>query len=1079
MVILCRVCMKKLLWKIAFLFLFTHHLFGQTVDLWFTEFDFNNKLSSVFLQSVEQDQRGFMWFGTTNGLHRFDGYEMKNYLSSDGESFGIREFNIYKLYNDKEGWLWISLNSNLCYYDIQTDSIKIIGSEAEPCGLDSYYITDYAENSDSVLFISTNSGIYKFNRDSLNFSLILKINSVPISNFIIDDQNRFWIGTDDGGGIYQYSLTSKKLVHTNLQFHNGKVPSISDLEYYNNKLWVATDGQGIWSYNIHDNIFRNYPMDSEYALNTVSLYKDKDGFLWSVDLTGLKLYVKDRDFFQGYYYEENNEYTIPQHIRGIFQDSDHNYWTIHSPGGIGFSPKAKGINRFDSHMISPFRLSADNISTICEDKYGNLWMGNSFNGIDVFYWAKGETVNYNHESNNPHSLGRGATMCIFRDSKQQMWIGSYWGGLQLYREETNDFFTYKHIDGDSTSLTYNDVRSIAEDSSGNLWLAVHGKGIDCFNPQTGKFRNYNLQNNNLANDYTYQIAVDSQGNLWVGTAWGLSCLPPGASTFKNYYVSDEDTNSISSNIINTVYIDSLNRIWFGTPQGLNQYLPETDNFKRIINGFDSKNIVSINADQDRNIWVGTFHGISRYNPENGHILNLSKDDGLISNNFLERSVYNNGKNSLFFGSINGINYFDAGKLNLNNRAPEVYITKLKILNSEITNHNSDLLSKNIIETRSLELKYYQKIIEIEFSALNYVSADKNKYSYYLEGFEETWNEPSFKRNVTYTNLDPGKYVFRVKASNNEGVWNETGTSLEIVVKPPWWDTMMFKLAIIIFIAVLILLIIFLRERNLINDKLVLEKKVEERTSELNLQKEELEKQKVMLEEANHFKNEFFNVLAHDLRGPVSNMVQFGYLLKQRFEEKKLNKVAEMIDLNNQMAKGTGELLDDLLIWGKAQSRNIHLDLQSINVREIAEYTLESYQYIASQKKINLRSLIKDDLFAYADQQSIKTIIRNLISNAIKFSYPESEIQIDAEKNKNELIVSVTDYGKGIAEDKLNGLFENNLKQSSAGTAGEKGTGLGLNLCRELIQLNKGKIWVTSKLGEGSTFYFSLSLQPDA
>lgn len=1070
--------MKKLVAILALLVMLLDVLSAQTVDLRFTEFNYNNKLSSVFMQSVAQDQKGFMWFGTTNGLHRFDGYEMKNYLSSEGESFGITEYNIYKLYADSKGWLWISLNSNLCYYDYLTDSIKVVANESKPRGLDNYYITDYAEDADSNLFISTEKGIYRFNRDSVNFSPLVQLEKGSILNFIIDENGLFWIGTNAGAGVFQFNPQDGLLKKMDLKFKDGVEPSITDFEYYDNKLWIATEGQGTWSYDLNDGTFRNFPVYSEYELDAISLYKDKDGFLWLVDLTGLKLYVKDRDFFQGYYPEEGDAYSVHPYLKSIFQDKDHNYWTIHAPGGAAFCPKPKGIDRFDAHINSPFRLTSDNISAICEDKYGNLWMGNPFNGIDIFAWSKGKTITYHYDSSKPNSLGRGATGCIFCDSKQQMWVGTYWGGLQRYREATEDFYTYKHSDADPSSLTYNDVRSIAEDQEGNLWVAVHGKGVDKFDPLTEKFKNYNFQKNNLANDYTFKIVVDSMDNVWVGTAWGLSILPKGASTFKNYLTSLEDENSLSANLVNTIFVDHKGQIWVGTPQGLNLYLPETDNFKRIINGFTNKNIVSITEDFDHNIWVGTYYGISRYNPKTGKILNLNKDDGLISNDFLERSIFNNGKNTLFFGSINGINYFSPGELRLNNQPPEVYITGLKILNREITNHNSDLLSKNIIEPQTIRLDYSQKIIEIEFSALNYASPEKNQYAYYLEGFEEDWNDASFKRNVTYTNLDPGLYTFRVKAANNEGVWNDVGTHLNIIVKPPWWDTMAFKLSMILFIMGMIFLFIRIREKSLVNDKLVLEQKVNERTVELHQQKEELQNQKQLLEDANDFKNRFFNVLAHDLRGPIANMVQFGKLLQQRIEAGRVENLGEMINMNNQVVQSTSELLDDLLIWGKAQSNDIHLDLQIINVEELVEKGMESVRNIAVQKNITLTSGIANNVVAYADKQSIKTILRNLLSNAIKFSYPQSDVSIDSEIVDRELIISIADHGVGLTEEKLKELFNNNLKQSTTGTAGEKGTGMGLKLCQALVRLNGGKIWATSVPEKGSTFYFSLPLSEE-
>ncbi|MFA9389105.1 MAG: two-component regulator propeller domain-containing protein [Prolixibacteraceae bacterium] len=1067
--------MKKLLGLIAFLVILFQLVVAQTVDLRFSEFKFNNNLSSVFLKSIAQDQYGFVWFGTTNGLHRFDGYELKSYLSSGGLSFNIPESHIYELYADKAGWLWISLNSNLCYYDVIQDSIKIIASENSPRGLDSYYITSYAESLDSILYVSTVKTIYSFNSESLVFDKLLSIKSGQISNFIIDDQGVFWVSTLNGTGVIQYNPKTKETIEITLPKVNEYCELLTDLEIYDQKLWIATDGAGVFSYDLDSKVFKNYPTDSEYALNVLELYHDEDGMLWMVDFTGLKLYVKERDFFQGYYPDNKDDYSIQPYVKNIFQDRDHNYWTIHSPGGIGFCPKPKEINRFDSHINSPFHLTSDNVSTICEDQFGNLWMGNPFNGIDVFNWTKGRTVSYTHDNSNVNSLGKGATQCIYRDSKQQMWVGSYWGGLQKYQTETDDFITFVHDPGNPNSLSYNDVRSIVEDRDGQLWIAVHSRGLDRFDPQTNSFTNYSFEKNNLANNFTFQLAIDSSNNLWVATAWGLSVLQQGQQQFKNYVYSEEDEFSISSNLVNTIYIDRQNRLWVGTPQGLSLYQPETDNFMRINGAFANKNIVSISADNADNIWVGTFYGISRYEPESGRVLNLSMEDGLISNNFLPRAVYNNNATTLFFGSVNGLNYFNPLEINYNHQAPSVYITKCKILNQEITNHNSDLLSKNIILNESLLLDYSQKIIEIEFSALNFVASQNNRYAYYLEGFEDNWNDVGSKRNVTYTNLSPGEYIFRVKAANNEGIWNEEGLRLSIVVRPPFWATVWFKALLVFFLLSLLVFIITFRERNLIASNIELEEKVKSRTREINLQKEALEEQKILLEGANDFKSKFFSVLAHDLRGPVSNLIQLNVLLRERLKMNQMGSVYKIIELSGETASNTHALLDDLLIWGKAQTNNIHLDLGKVEIKKLIDVIISNLSNLAVLKRIQILSTVDENAEAYGDANTIKTILRNILSNAIKFSNPESEILISVEKTVDELTVHIKDYGIGMSKELVASLFQSGVKVSSIGTAGEKGTGMGLNLSHELIKLNGGRIWVVSELNIGSIFTFALPL----
>lgn len=1068
LVILFRVCMKKLVLKIVFLFFVVSHLFGQTVDLRFLDVEYENNISTVFYQAIAQDADGFMWFGTTNGLQRFDGYEMKNYLSSDNESFGINEYNINKLYADKKGLLWISLSSKLCCYNIESDSIVLVGGENKDAGLDSYYIYAYAEDADSNLYICTATNIYRYNRSTKSFKQLVHLANAQISSLVIDSNNDFWIGTNNNQGLYKYSRDFDRLSKINLQFSSSTVPSIMDVELYMGYLWLATYGDGVWRLNLQTGDFKKYPVDNDYAMNVMSLYIDNDGYLWSVDLTGIKLFVKDRDLFQGYYPEEGNEYSVRSYVKDMMQDRDYNYWTIHSPGSISFSPRSKKISRFNAHMNSSFKLTYDNVSSINEDKYGNLWIANPFNGIDIFKWSEGRTVSYIHNDYDDTSLGKGAIMCLFRDSKQQMWIGSYWGGLQRYRENTNDFESYNHIGGRENEISGSDVRSIVEDKHGNLWLAIHGKGLDKFNPVTKVFTHYNFADNNLANDFTFHIAIDSSNNVWVGTAWGLSFLADGDSVCVNYQNDADDPTSISSNLVNALYIDEKNRLWLGTPRGLNLFLPDSGHFMRISDGFANKNIVSITEDRAHNIWMGTYYGITRYNPENGSVLNLNKDDGLISNDFYERAIFRNDENTLFFGSIDGINYFNPEELEINQNVPDVYITKLKILNSEVSNINSSIIDKNITKTKEIILAHSDKIIEFEFTTTSFVSSHHNKYAYYLEGFEDGWNQPSLKRNVTYTNLDPGKYVFHVKAANNEGTWNETGTSMSVIITPPFWDTIAFKIFIVVFLIGLTLSIIKIRERTLLNDKIILERKVSERTATLNQQKEELEMQKLLLEDANNFKSKFFSVLAHDLRGPITNIVQFASLLRQKMKANQFDSLGRIIELNYQSANGTRELLDDLLIWGKAQSDNILLNCEQISINEIIEAVIQSYVNLAKQKDIVIQADVADGLYAYADSQTVKTMLRNLVSNAIKFSFPESKVIIAAIEFDKMVQVSVTDFGVGMEPETLETIANKGIKHSSMGTAGEKGTGMGLKLILELVKLNEGEIYIDSEMNKGTT-----------
>ncbi|MGF7139919.1 two-component regulator propeller domain-containing protein [Roseimarinus sediminis] len=1045
-------------------------LYAQTVDLRFVDFDAQNDLSSLYINDVEEDSLGFLWFASNNGLFRYDGYQMKSYLADEGMSYGINESNIYRIFTDAEGDLWITLNSYLCRYDLLTDSVNVVASETNLRGLNSPHVSNYYENKQGELFVSTENTIYRLSSDSLYFNEVFRITEGAISDFVIDGQGNLLIATLNGEGVIHFNNQTLEYKLLAIPENHSSSRQVTSLALLNQHLWIGTDGDGILSYNLADGAFKHYPSDDEYASRIKSLYVDRDGFLWLIDYTSLKLYVRDRDFFQGYYPNNEYDYALKENVGSFFQDSQGNYWSLHHPGGVGFSPKPKGFDRFDSHVNSPFRLTHDYVSAITEDELGNLYMGNPQNGMDIFHWIKGTTLRYSNEPENQQSLGKGAVQDVYTDSEHRIWVGTYWGGLQQFIPETGKFETYIHNESDPSSLAGNDVRSMVEDREGALWIAIHGKGLDRFDVEQKTFTHYNTVEHGLSNDFTFDVACDSTGNIWVGTAWGLSVLRPGKQYFDSFLYIDGDTSSLSANLIHDVFVDRLNRVWIATPKGIDLYLPESNSFKRYSTGFTNRNIVSISDDDENNIWVGTYHGISRLRPQTGEVLNLTKDDGLISNEFVPRSVFNNGKNTLFFGSVDGLTYFDPQKINYNDQPPKVYFTSLKIFNKTFSVHNKSVLKKNLIVADEIVLSRKDKVLTIEVSAINFVGAQNNRYAWYLEGFENDWNQAGTKREINYTNLNPGRYTLHVKASNNEGVWNNEGKSIAIIVEPPFWDTLLFKLTAGLFLLLLVLFYIRLRENKLLKEKVLLENKVEERAREIIEQKNKLEIQKQELQKANDLKNSFFNILAHDLRSPVSSIVQLTQLIKENglnYNDKEFKKINDIL---SQTAIDTQELLEDLLLWGKSQTNNIQIQLEELNLAHTVSQVVQNFQQVASRKGVTIVPDIPEDLTVNADNNSIRVVLRNLLSNAVKFSYPDQQVFIRCELRGTNIVVVVRDEGVGMAPAQVKNIFTSKIKHSGIGTSGEKGSGLGLSLCYELVKRINGDIWAESSPKKGSTFY---------
>ncbi len=1048
------------------------HSFSQTVDLRFKSFDLNDELLSHQINDLAQDQFGFVWLGTNNGLFRFDGREIKKYLTPDELNFGINEYGISQILPDNNNGIWISLNSYLCYYNQQSDSIRVVVSQNRTKGLKTSYVSKMLYDSDSTIYFVESDGIYNYVAHADSFIMVFRLGKDFISGLSFDKDNNLWISANDDNQVFLFNKATKQYEQLNIPHHLNPEADIVDIVYRKGFLWIGTQFNGVISYNIEDRSFKKYNVQNEYEKHIRRFYIDRDDFLWLIDFTSLKLYVDDRDFFQGYYPENNDDQSILPYVHRIFQDKDHNYWTTHYPGGIAFATRPQKISRFNAQMNSPFKLNTNNVSAICEDVEGNLWVGNPFSGIDIFYWAKGMTIHIENSEDDANSLGRGAVQSIFRDSKNRMWVGTYFGGLQLYEHDDNSFVNYTHNSQNEYGISANDVRAICEDKEGLLWICVHGKGVDRFNTQTGEFVNFNNQNYGLSNDYTFDVVCDSLGNVWVATAWGLSVLRKGESHFDTYYLIENDSSSLSNNLVIDLHVDAANRLWAGTANGLNQYLPESNNFRRFVSNLPNQNIVSINNDSDNNIWFGTYSGLSMLNTETNQLINLSREDGLISNNFAPRANYNNGKNTLFWGTVHGLNYFNVGELDLSDNAPNVFITGLKIFNQSINVHNSTFIDKNILFAESVELEHKHRMIEVNYAAVNYKNPSKNNYAYRLEGFDKEWNKVGSRQTATYTNLKPGSYTFRVKAANAQGVWNEHDASIVINVRPPFWKTMFFKITAVIAIILIVAGTTYIRQRKLIRDKIRLEKKVKLRTKEVRKQNIKLETQKTDLEKANRLKNHFFSILAHDLRSPVSSLVQITQLLKEQKMQGD-NCQLNLIESAEKTSQNVLTLLEDLLLWGKTQSGSIEIVIETGNLLSVVNESISFFDELSKSKKVVFQVDVDPSLQISTDLNYLKVVLRNLLSNALKFSHLNSTIKIIANLNGQNIDISVIDQGVGMSQKVIDDFNHGVIKHSTHGTQGESGTGLGLSLCTELVAYCNGTMHIQSELKHGTTVQISL------
>jgi len=674
---------------------------------------------------------------------------------------------------------------------------------------------------------------------------------------------------------------------------------------------------------------------------------------------------------------------------------------------------------------------------------------------------------------------------FFCDSKKQVWVGSCLGGLQIYNPKTKNFDSYQHNPDDTLSIAGNDVRSISENADGNLWIAIKGKGVDLFDIKNKTFHHYNSKNNRLSNEYPFQVLNDSRGNLWVATGWGLSFLRKGERIFKNFYYRKSDTTTISSDETHSVYEDGQHNIWVGTSNGLNKFNYESQTFSRYRTGLENKHIASIISDKKNNIWVGTNKGISKFDPTTLQFTNYDQYYGLLSRQFIDRSCCKDKHNELFFGGSDGIDMFNPDSLKTEIRKPTVVLTDFRLFNKSFTyRDDSSKIDRHISYAKKILLNYSDNSIAFRYQAINLTEAANINYAYKLDGFDRNWIYDNEKREANYTNLSPGNYTFRVKAKFDNSEWSEKDTSIELDVIPTWWMTTWFKILMGLLVLTSTYAFVYFRIKRLHKQKVELEEIVAERTVEilhkndlLNAQKISLEQKNDQLKNLNSTKDKLFSIISHDLRSPFNAILGFHSLLIRYYDDYSDTERQKMIRQVHSASNKVFELVENLLNWARIQTDSIHPCPVPFDVKEIILKKLDLHRDIAEAKGITMKHQLPDKLIAFADINLLKTTLRNLINNAIKFSQKGGSILVKASRNNQFIEISVTDSGLGMTQELIDTLFNLETTRTQHGTDGERGSGLGLVLCKEFVEKNKGILTVESQEGIGSTFSFTVPALP--
>ncbi len=1056
---------------------------------------FLNGLSQSHALCIVQDSLGFIWVGTYNGLNRFDGVNFQVYEANDNDSTSLPDNRIYDLLIDQENNLWIATNGAVARYDYQTNSFVRYQFADEQQGV--IVTRSLLSKSNGMIWAGTHRGLYELDEAGLQFTKVgnLDLSSLKsqVINKLYEDRLRqVWIGT--APGLYVLSAGDtvvQPILSADSQLASADIYDI--IQDYRGDVWVSSWGNGLYrlrgnpleSPQIHHYTAEDNHPYSLQANRVFSLLEDNDHRLWiGTESRGLHLYVPQIDGFVTYEKDENENTALKSNsVWEIFQDDANRLWVGSYDQGVflhdDFSSKFNVIRQ--GHGDNP-RLGARTVSSFLEDG-NNIWIGTDGGGISVWDRDNNTYRFYNHHPQDSRGLGSDAVLCLFRDSDNTIWVGTWNGGLNRFDSVSNDFETFMPEEG-VPSLGGKNVNAIDEDAAGNLWIATWGEGVTRYQKSDGSFLNIKNSeggDNLLSDNGTCDIEVDDlSGDIWVATFAGLdriSSLNDSTFTSRNYSYGNA-LESVSGNQITCIFEDTEHRIWVGTNNGLNIFNRQKEIFTKLFkhDGLPGNFIKAVIEDDKGQYWITTEKGLAKLEKSNNgwDITRYDQADGLQAKEFFVNSAYRASSGEILLGGINGFNYFYPDDIQPNPYLPKLQFTGFKLFNEDVTIGGKESpLQSDINATEQIVLRHDQSVFSIEYQGVSFTHPEKNQYAFMLQGFEDDWNYVGNQTMATYTNLDPGKYVFLLKGANNDNIWSATERKISIIILPPWWETWWARLLLFVFISFAILTALHVRLSVIKRQKKILENEVTLRTSEVMSQKREIEQQASLLTKTNEQKNRLFSIISHDLRSPLASLQAITTLLDPEILQKE--------DLENtrneisQRINNLSDMMNGLLNWAKQQMEGEKTSPESFDLSTLSQEIVQLYEERAEAKGVSLKRRIMPNSLVYGDLNQARAILRNLVGNAIKFTNQDDAIEILSEPNDSGgMTIMVRDTGVGMDSEKASDLF-NIHPESTVGTSGEKGIGLGLILAQEFVEKNGGKIWVESKLGEGSTFYFTLPL----
>jgi signal transduction histidine kinase/ligand-binding sensor domain-containing protein/CheY-like chemotaxis protein/AraC-like DNA-binding protein len=989
----------------------------------FQHFSVEQGLPNYSAISLTQDKLGFMWIGTVDGLCRYDGIRFKTYRSNANDTSSLLGNHIISLFTDSKGIIWIGTSTGLNKYDVKLDRFERI-----PFGINQVgSVFCIYEDSRGQIWVGSANGLYMIppnGSPSVSFQNKTAGNSVRA---ILEDKNKgVWVGTDKGLTYIETVDNRYRLSHFSpLNSISGSpnanaVTALAQDE--NRQLWVGTLNNGIYQFDLISKKAVHYQSGDKNSFglvnNNIRCLTWNNGLLWIGTQEGISVLNPVSRSFQTIVNKSQDKASLSQNsVYAIYKDANQSVWVGTYFGGVNVNYAYSTPFSVIQNTGEPNSISNNVISSIVEDRNHNLWIGTEGGGINFLNRTTKSFTNYKNRAGIAGTLGSNLVKVLYPDADGNIWAGTHGGGLNVLQPGSKTIRQYLI---DSVNRSEHEITSIVEDPFNNFWVTSN-RGIRLFKREgiALTMQKTPLLNVRGVSRYLYR---DRDNNIWIAGSPGIYRL--SGNIFK-----EED----SVLYVNCFTEDVNGNIWMGTGSaGLVRFDKKTKKLVKYTNSFLLPlNILGILSTDDQTLWLSTNKGLIHFHPQNNTYQVYTKNDGIAGNEFNYNSFLKSSDSFFYFGGYNGITYFRPRDIIRNSYIAPVVFTSLKLNNEEVAiNDPQKVLRQNISLTTSLIFKHDQNDFTIDFALLNYVKTKKNRYRYMLEGFDKNWKTTS-EGSATYTNLQPGSYRLVVNGANNDGVGGKTAY-LQIKVNPPFWLTWWAYCLYILAAAAIVFIIarfFFLRE--------VLKKEDELHQAKLN----------------------FFTNASHEIRthltlimAPVERLLSENK--KESFIEQQLTQVKSN---TNRLLNLVGELMD----FRKAETNHLQLNPKKQNLISFLQDIYESFREMSQSKNIHMSFVHDEDFVALNfDEQQLEKVFFNLLANAFKFTPEGGLIQLQVITRTNDVIIKVTDNGRGIAPQYLDKLFTNFFQVADHGLQ-NTGYGIGLALSKNIVTLHQGTISVES------------------